>query len=175
MSICEGIVTRQRVTELLNEKSALDVFIVCGKIRPFIQKMVVDEKREHPLTNYNGLNRGQKITESDHNKLELFLKIETPQIKPQREELFNFKSVWGQKKFFEITNNSKKLRNCFKSEEMFSNHASKFERTLNGVFHQSFEKVLGKKRKQNKTELGEFMNERKRLKFIFRIPQILMQ
>ena len=164
MSICEGIVTRQRVTDLLNEKSAIDLFLVCGKLKPFIQKMVVDEKQENPLTNFNGFNRGKKITESDHNRLELILKIETPQIKPQREELFNFKSVLGQNKFFDLTNNSEKLRKCFKTEENFLNQASKFEKTLTGVFHHAFKKIRGKKQKQDKTEIGDFMNKRKRLK-----------
>ena len=100
MPICEGTVTRQRITDILNEKSAIDVFLVCGRTRPFIQKMMIYEKRESPLTNSNGLNRGKRITESDHNRLELYLNIETPKIKPQREEFFNFKSSVGQKRFF---------------------------------------------------------------------------
>ena len=31
MSICAGVITRQRVTQILNEKSVIDVFLVCGK------------------------------------------------------------------------------------------------------------------------------------------------
>ena len=101
---------------------------------------MIDEKKESPLTNINGLNRGKIITESDHNRLELYLNIETPKTKPQREEFFNFKSSVGQKRFFGITNDSEKLRECFKSEDMFLYLASRFEKTLNGVFHQSFKK-----------------------------------
>ena len=67
--------------------------------------MMVDDKQETPLSNYNGLNRGNKVTESDHNKLELLLKIETPQIKPQGKDFFYFKSVLGQKIFLELINN----------------------------------------------------------------------
>ena len=70
----------------------------------------------------------------------------------------------GQKRFFEITNDSEKLRECFKSEDMFLNQASRFEKTLNGVFHQSFEKIRGKKRKQDKSEVEDYLKERKRLK-----------
>ena len=51
MSLCEGVITRQRVTEILNEKSVIDVFIVCEKILPHIKNMLVDEKRDNPLTN----------------------------------------------------------------------------------------------------------------------------
>ena len=66
--------------------------------RPYIQRMMVDEKQKTPLSNYNGLNRGNKVTESDHNKLELFLKIETPQIKPQRKEFFFLQICFGTEK-----------------------------------------------------------------------------
>ena len=123
MSICNGVITRQRITDTLNEKSVIDVFLVCGKVLPYVQKVLVDEKRENPLTNFSALNRCQKITESDNNKLELCLNMETPQIKPQREGLFNFKSVIGQKTFFEVTNNSEKLRNCFKTNHDFLKQA----------------------------------------------------
>ena len=164
MSICEGIITRQRVTEKLNEKSVIDVFLVCGKLLPYIRKLKIDEKRENPLTNYHALRKGLNLTESDHNKLELFLNIETPQIKPIREEFFNFKSAVGQKRFLEMTNNSEKLRKCFKTNQDFGKQAANFESTLNGVFHQSFQKIRGKKRKQEKSEVQGFMQDRKRLK-----------
>ena len=119
MSICEGVITRQRITEILNEKSSIDVFLVCDRLLPFVKKMFVDEKRESPLTNFNNLNKGKKITETDHNKLELSLQIETPVIKPKREVLFNFKSKIAQETFHKITNNSTTFQNCFKSNKTF--------------------------------------------------------
>ena len=77
LAVCEGVITRQGVTDLLNEKSSIDVFLVCERTLPFVKKMFIDEKRESPLTNFHNLKRGKKITETDHNKLELFLNIES--------------------------------------------------------------------------------------------------
>ena len=80
MSLCEGVITRQRITELSKEKSVIDVFLVCEKVLPFVRKMLIDENRDNPLTNFHGINKNQKTTESDHNKMELFLTIEAPVI-----------------------------------------------------------------------------------------------
>ena len=112
----------------------------------FFKKMFVDEKRQSPLTNFNGI-RGQKITETDHNKIELICDIQTPIIIPKREELFNFKSRIRQETFLKITNNSAKFRNSFKSKISFKKQATQLDITLKSVFHQSFRKVRGKKRK----------------------------
>ena len=128
MSICEGIISRQRKTDLLNKKSAIDVFLVCERVLPFVKRMIIDENQESPLTNFHGLNKNGKITESDHNKMELILNIEAPISRPKREEMFNFKDIIGQTTFCEITNNSSKLRNTFKSEEDFLEKAAKFKK-----------------------------------------------
>ena len=55
LSVCKGIITRQRVTALLDEKSAVDVFLVCEQILPFVQKLFIDEKRESPLTIFSNI------------------------------------------------------------------------------------------------------------------------
>ena len=85
-------------------------------------------------------------------------------ILPQREELFNFKSVVGQQTFFEMTSNSGKLSQCFKSNGEFLTQAAQFESTLKGIFQQSFQKIRGKKRKSCKSEVEELLEQRKRLK-----------
>ena len=148
LPICQGVITRQRKTDLLSEQSAIDVFLVNARMLPFVQKMVIDEKRDNPLTNFHGVTKNTKITESDHNRLELFLNIQSPVIRQIREQMFNFKNCEGQQIFHDITNNSVKLRNSFKNVEPFLNQASKFRKTLDGVFHQSFRKIRGTKRKK---------------------------
>ena len=115
LSLCEGVITRQRKTELLNEMSVLDVFLVCKQVLPFVQKMTIDSNRENPLTNFHGL----RITESDHNKMELILNIQVPVIRQRREEMFNFRNADGQYLFHNLTNNSPKLRNSFKLGRIF--------------------------------------------------------
>ena len=140
---CEGVITRQRVTDLLNEKSSIDVFLVCERTLPFVKKMFIDEKRESPLTNFHNLKKGKKITETDHNKLELFLNIEAPTIKPIREVLFNFKSEHNQKVFHEISSDSEKLRNSFKLNQDLQHQATIFEKTLNNLFFSVFSEDKG--------------------------------
>ena len=41
MSICEGVSTRQRTTDLLNEKSVFDVFLVCERLLPFVSRLYI--------------------------------------------------------------------------------------------------------------------------------------
>ena len=122
--------------------------------------------------NYHQLVRGQKVTESDHNRLELHIKIEAPKIKPIREEYFNFKSVIGQTTFFEATNSSENLRNCFKSKQDFLENAANFENTLKGVFHKSFKKIRGKKRKQDQSEVQDFIQEEVRSTAFYNLERI---
>ena len=167
MPLCEGIITRQRITDQLNERSAIDVFLVCERVLPFVRKLFIDENREDPLTNFHGL-KNQKVTESYHNKMELFLNIEAPIIQPKREEIFNFKEVRGQDLFHNITNSTPKLHNCFKSRNSFIDQASLFQKTLQGVFHQSFRKIRGTKRKARLTEIDLLFCERKKIKLILK-------
>ena len=96
--------------------------------------------------------------------MELLLNIEAPVVRPEREQMFNFKDNFGQLTFREITNSSAKLRKSFKYEGVFLEKAAKFHKTLQDVFQQSFKKVRGTKRKMHLTEIDLLMNERKRIK-----------
>ena len=75
LPLCEGLITRKRITNCLNEQSVLDLFIVCEKVLPHVVKMHVDEKGEHQLTHFYGIKRTGKVTESDHAKVEIELNI----------------------------------------------------------------------------------------------------
>ena len=127
--------------------------------------MFIDEKLESPLTNFSNLIRGKKITETYHNKLELFLSITVPLIKPRREELFNFKTKHGQFLFNTHSSNSKTLQNCFKTDRNPEDQASTFNKEINSIFHQSFQKIRGKKRKRENQEIDQLLNKRKLIKF----------
>ena len=149
-AICEGVITRQRITEVLHEKSAIDVFLVCKKLLPFVTKMFIDEKRISPLTNYSRTMRSNKVTETDHNKMELYISIKAPTVKPDREVLFNFKTKYGQQIFQNVSSNSDTIKNCFKTDRHLEEQAITFQRELNNLFHQSFQKIRGRKRKMKK-------------------------
>ena len=78
--------------------------------------------------------------------------------------MFNFKDADGQYTFHNITNNSSRLRNSFKSGNSFINQASMFQKTLQGVFHQSFKKIRGTQRKVKLSDIDLLFNERKKIK-----------
>ena len=50
--ICQGAVTRIRVTKDVTEKSILDYILTCEKLAAFLEQMFIDEKRNFPLTKY---------------------------------------------------------------------------------------------------------------------------
>ena len=56
LPICEGLVTRSRMKDDVEERSVLDFFLVCSRVLPFVTKMVIDEDRKHILTNYKPKN-----------------------------------------------------------------------------------------------------------------------
>ena len=86
LNICEGAITRKRVTECLNEKSILDIFIVCEQVLPHVTKMHVDEQGEYQLTNFYGKNHKGKVTTTDHAKIELDLNLKFEVQKPPQNE-----------------------------------------------------------------------------------------
>ena len=49
---CEGVITRQKKTEKLNEESTIDYILVCQKMLQFITKMKIDENRAYVLTKF---------------------------------------------------------------------------------------------------------------------------
>ena len=75
LDLCEGSITRKRVTIKGKEVSILDFFIVCDKLRPFIEKMIIDEKREYSLTKYSKVKGNYIKTDSDHHTIILYANI----------------------------------------------------------------------------------------------------
>ena len=98
-SICEGLITRKREKNGILEQSILDFFVVCDSILPFVKKMVIDEKKEYILTNYQPAKKNGKAIDSDHMTIYMDLNIEYNKLKPERQEMYNFKEIEGQQKF----------------------------------------------------------------------------
>ena len=106
LELCEGTITRKRLTENRKEQAAMDLFLVSQNMLPMVVKMHVDEQGEHQLSNYYGINHNQKVTESDHAKIELHLNLDFERLKPIRKETFNFKSQECQQYFKLLTTNT---------------------------------------------------------------------
>jgi hypothetical protein len=113
--MCVGTITRHRKTILGDEKAVLDFIIACDQLTPYLERMVVDEKRVNVLTKY-ATSKGVRIkSESDHNPLYAEFNLRFIRGKTTiRREIFDFKNQESLDKFSEITNNSEKLRTCFK-------------------------------------------------------------
>lgn len=51
-SLCQGVITRERITDKVFEQSTIDYVIVCQKMFSFLTKMTIDEARAHVLTKF---------------------------------------------------------------------------------------------------------------------------
>ena len=98
LALCEGLITRSRVKNGTKELSVLDFFIVCDRVLPFVQRMVIDEKREFILTNYQNVRRGGHAIDSDHFTQILDLDLDFVSEKPKRVEAQSiFKKIKSKK------------------------------------------------------------------------------
>ena len=164
LPICKGLITRQRNTILRQEKSVLDLFIVCEKALVYIQSMKVDERGEYTLSNFHGIGRGKKMTHGDHNIVTLECKFEPNQTKPPRIELFNFKNKEGQNMFKELTTQTNELSKCFEDNLPFLKQSQNWFKRLNSFFYQCFQRIRSKKRKQEVSEVEHLLELRKKLR-----------
>ena len=53
LPLCEGSLTRKRISNSLNEESMLDLFMVCEYVLPHVVKMPWDKKSETQLKKKN--------------------------------------------------------------------------------------------------------------------------
>ena len=141
LDICEGIITRRRVTIKKEEKAVLDFFVVCDLVLQFIVKMVIDEDKQYVLSNYFQKNGKAGKRDSDHNSMYMELSLNIPKMRMDRTEIYNFKNRECQEIFFDLTNNSTKLTRCFETNENIQKQGRKWFKNLNGLFQQSFKKV----------------------------------
>ena len=113
--LCEGTITRYRVTKNSEEKSVIDYIITCDKLRVFLEKMTIDDKRDVTLTKYATTKGRKQIVKSDHNILYAKFSIQYDNIawRRPRKEVFNLKYPECQAKFKEVTSNSNKLNGKF--------------------------------------------------------------
>ena len=70
------------------EESALDFFVVCSKVLPYVKRMVIDESKDFILTDYP---RASKSGDIYHFTEYLDLDIKVEAEKPERVKIFNFK------------------------------------------------------------------------------------
>ena len=124
------------------EESILDFFVVNSDVLPFINKMVIDDKKEHILTNYRKVG---KSTDSDHFTQYMDLNLEFLKEKPIRQEMFNFKNEKSQKLFKTQTSETLEFTNCFEGGETLEKQVENWREVLNSYCKKSFKKIRIKK------------------------------
>ena len=96
LALCEGLITRSRIKKGVKELSILDFFVVCDRVLPFVNKMVIDERKNYILTNYQNAKRGGEAVDSDPYTQYMYLDLKFESEKPVRDEMYNFKNKVGQ-------------------------------------------------------------------------------
>ena len=153
LDICEGLITRKREFQDKTEEAVLDLMIINEKLRPFVQKMTIDEKKQFKLINLAQLKRNNEFIETDHNSLMLDLKINGGNFQRKREEMLNLRNKAGQEAFFNETEQSQELLNCFDGNISFENKSKKWKSSVDNILQKCFRKVrIVKKKKETKTE-----------------------
>ena len=67
--LCEGRITRKRVTVNGIEESILDYFVFCQELFLLLKSMKIDENQSFVLTKYSKKKGQTVVTKSDHNLL----------------------------------------------------------------------------------------------------------
>ena len=129
------------------EESILDFFVMNSDVLPFIKQMVIDDKKEHILTNYRKVG---KSTDSDHFTQYMDLNLEFLKEKPIRQEMFNFKNEKSQKLFKTQTSETLEFTNCFEGGETLEKQVENWREVLNSYCKKSFKKIRIKKEKIKK-------------------------
>ena len=106
LPVCEGLITRMRKSSRGVEMSILYVFLTCDQILPYIKRMVIDEKREHSLTNFSTMKNLGRVIESDHNVEILEVDLSYSEMKQDRIEMFDFKNKKSQTVFKNLTSST---------------------------------------------------------------------
>ena len=147
LPLCQGLVTRSRLKDGVLEESILDFFIVCSSVLPLITKIVIDEERQHILTNYKAAKVSGKAIDSDHFTVYLDLNMEITKERPERMEIFNFKDKKSQEAFKINTSETDEFTECFNGEDPLIQKIEKWRKVLNSHCAKAFKKIRIKDKK----------------------------
>ena len=159
--LCQGVITRQRVTVSGTERSVLDYFILCQEMFTFLSSMKIDEVRAHVLAKYSKKKGKVVVTESDHNPIICqFNQLWSDQsVKDkQRYEIFQFNDTEGMSKFTELTSAST-LSDCIQETDV-KQSGKKWLKNFNNILHRSFKKIRVTNRKMKNDDVHFFIKSK---------------
>ena len=162
---CEGLITRMRQKDGKKELSVLDFFVVCDRVLPFVNKMVIDENKEFVLTNYQNVRHGGHAVDSDHYTQYMDMDLEFESEKPQRVEIYDFKNKEGQKKFKKLTSETDVFSKCFSDGRPLLLQIKEWKYLLEKYCQNSFRKIRIRKKKMKpiNKNLSNLIDERNKL------------
>ena len=162
---CSGLITRQRTTDKVNEKSIIDFVIVCKDMVEMIEGLIIDEDKKYVLTKYRKTKKGIQVRHSDHNSLVTSVRATWQRkIKLTHTEIYNIKDKDGLKKFHEMTSKDTFLSEVFNDEnKKIEVKTKQFLKRLGFCMSKCFRKIKIGKTKQNK-ELEDLFTKRRILK-----------
>ena len=172
LSLCEGIITRKRELQSRTEEAVLDFFVINDKMLPFLKKMLIDEDREYCLSNFAQLKKNKRVIETDHNGLIMEFDLKVCQRKPEREEMFNLRNKTCQEAFKEMTENNKKLLECFTNDSTLEFQSKKWNKLFNSILFKCFRKIRIVKKKKERGKTENLLKERLKLKNSMKSSQI---
>ena len=161
-SICQGVITRRRVTKNRTEESAIDVVLVSKDMAETLVKMEIDEARKYVLTKVTKTKKGYKVQESDHNTIltEFNLKLKVNE-DDNKIEMYNLKNLECQQKFKECTSNTKMLSSIFESKDDIDILTKRFQKKLDGCLAKSFKKIRMTQKDDTEDDLHDQMRKLK--------------
>ena len=126
LGVCEGVITRKRVTTQRTEESAISFVLVSEDLIDKVEAVIINEKREHVLTRITKTKDGSEYKESDHNIIETRLNLSwSKEEAPAEEAMFNLKNKECQMAFKKETSKSV-LANIFEEESDLDKATEKF-------------------------------------------------
>ena len=139
LDVCKGSLTRIRKTVVRTEKSILDFFLVCDKLRGFVTEVIIDEENMFTLSNYSS----KVKVDSDHNTMiaKFSLEFNSQKVTHERQEYFNFKHKKSQEVFLAETENAPIFIEIFENDDDVMKQGGKWFKELNKTLHKSFKKV----------------------------------
>ena len=146
LPLCKGLVTRKRISKGKHEESVLDFFLVCHRVLPYVSNMVIDESKEHILTNYQSARYGGSAKDSDHFTQYMDINLKIISEKPERIEFFNFKDEKSQQIFQKLTSETEVFTKCFQDNASLDVQVENWRKALNSHCKKAFKKIRIRKK-----------------------------
>ena len=165
LPLCEGLITRRRLKNEVLEESILDFFVVCSSVLPYVTRMVIDETKNHILTNYHPAKTSGKAVDSDHMTEYMDVNLKFSKVRPERQEMFNFKDKEGLNKFKILTSETREFSECFNKNAPLTTQVENWRKVLGLKCKKSFKKIRIKskgKKPVNKT-VANLIDKRNKL------------